>query len=76
MHAVFSQTQPRTQCVSVTIIPDSIPEDFENFTVVIEEVGQYEYDGILMGVHDRLGLDLFPNTTTATAIIEGRHYCS
>ena len=70
MEAVFSQTQPGIQCASVTIIRDDIPEDFENFTVTIAEVGQYEYDETLMGVNDRLGLDLLPNPTTA--IVEGK----
>lgn len=65
---VFSQSQP-IQCVSITIIPDNIPEAFENFTVSITEVGQYEYDQLLMTINDRIGLNLFPNSTTV--IIEG-----
>ena len=72
VEAVFSRNQPSIQCASVTIIPDDIPEDFENFTVTIAEVGQYEYDETLMGVNDRVGLNLFPKSTTA--IIEGAKY--
>lgn len=69
---VFSQAQPSMQCALITIIPDDLPEDFENFTVTITEVGQYEYDEVLMGINDRLGLALFPNSTTA--IIEGKDF--
>lgn len=53
----FSQSQPR-HCVSVTILPDAILEDYENFTVTIAEIGQYEN-----------GLDIFLNSSVI--IIEG-----
>jgi hypothetical protein len=69
---VFSQSHPR-QCVAISIVQDDIPEDSENFTVIITEVGRYEYDELLMRVDNRIGLDLYPSITAV--IIEGiRNY--
>lgn len=55
-------TLPMSQqklCFRVTIFPDDLPEDFENFTISIKEVVPV------------VGLVIFPNV--ATVVIEGIH---